>query len=67
MSSIKAHAQTISVIGLFSSTLYGIAKGVQLAVETGNGDYILYTVGGIWFLWAYYLVYRAFRSVERQK
>ena len=65
--SIKAHAQTISAIGLFGSILFGIAKGIDIVIKSGHSDYILYAVGGIWFLWAYYLVYYAFRSSERQK
>ena len=65
--SIKAHAQTISAIGLFGSVLYGIVSAVNLAVKTGNGDYVIWSIGIMWFLWAYYLVYKVFRSTERQK
>ena len=48
MSSIKAHAQVISVFGLLSSVIYGIVALINFAVQNGHSDYVWYTIGTIW-------------------
>jgi hypothetical protein len=42
--SIKAHAQTISVLGMVSAFGFALAKGIQYAIDSGYGEYIGATI-----------------------
>ena len=66
MSSIKAHAQVISVFGLIGGFIFGITFLCQYAIKIGHSEYIWYAVGVLYLYWVirplYLIMYDHFKN-----